>query len=76
MPSPIEKDFEEYARRCSELALEAATPESRRRLLKMAPEYMRAARLMRRTSESASLAALHPSREPFSERHRSTSPTQ
>jgi len=55
MPSQIGKDFEKYARCCSELALEAAIPETRKRLLKMAREYMRAAKLMRRTSESASL---------------------
>jgi hypothetical protein len=55
MPSQIGKDFEEYARCCSELALEALTPENRKRMLKMAREYMRAAKLMRRTSESSSL---------------------
>jgi hypothetical protein len=65
MPSQIGKDFEGYARCCLELALEAATPQSRKRLLKMAREYMRAARLVRRTSENASLAAPHRSREPF-----------
>ena len=57
MPSQITKHFEEYARCCSELAVEAATPGSRKRLLKMARDYTRAARLMRRTSESALLAA-------------------
>ena len=53
MQSQIGNNFEGYARCCSELALEAASPESRKRLLKMAREYMRAAQLMQRTSESA-----------------------
>jgi hypothetical protein len=35
--------------RCSELAREAATPESRQRLLNMAREYLRAADLVRAT---------------------------
>jgi hypothetical protein len=35
--------FEEYARRCSELARQADTPERSERLLKMAQEYMQAA---------------------------------
>jgi hypothetical protein len=36
--------FEEYAQRCSELARQADTPERSERLLKMAQEYMRAAK--------------------------------
>jgi hypothetical protein len=35
--------FEEYARRCSELARQADSPERSERLLKMAQEYMQAA---------------------------------
>ena len=41
MPS---QKFEEYAQHCSELARQADTPERSERLLKMAQEYMRAAR--------------------------------
>jgi thioesterase domain-containing protein len=36
--------FEKYARRCSELARQADTPERSERLLRMAQEYMQAAR--------------------------------
>jgi hypothetical protein len=49
--------FEEYARYCSELANEAATSESRQRLLKMAAEYMHAAELMRRRTSAPSPGA-------------------
>jgi hypothetical protein len=36
--------FEEFARRCSELARQADAPERSERLLRMAQEYMQAAR--------------------------------
>jgi hypothetical protein len=49
MSSEIGKYFGEYAQCCSELAREAATPESRQRLLNMAREYLRAADLVRAT---------------------------
>src|SRR5262245_20314696 len=47
MPSGAEKQFEEYAQCCSELAREADTAARRERLLKMAREYMQAAELLR-----------------------------
>jgi hypothetical protein len=44
--------FEEYARRCSELARQADTPERSERLLKMAQEYMQAAGDLGTSSEA------------------------
>jgi hypothetical protein len=44
MLSAIERKFEEYAQYCFELARQADTPERRDRLLKMAWEYMEAAK--------------------------------
>jgi hypothetical protein len=44
--------FEEYARRCSELARQADTPDRSKRLLKMAQEYMQAAGDLGTSSEA------------------------
>jgi hypothetical protein len=53
--------FEEYAQRCSELARQAETPKRSERLLKMAQEYMRAAKDLG-TSEAPESAS--PTKQP------------
>ena len=48
MSSEIVKQYEEFARYCSDLAFETGTPEGRQRLLDMAREYTHAADELRR----------------------------